>query len=107
MEVWRMPDNLEAAHRAESVRPLWWHVYGGITPEDHDWGGGLWVLTIFGENTKPPETMPPDGPFPYLSYLASFDHDPTDPEREALTPPEYQDEEPDPIYALNDGDDHA
>jgi hypothetical protein len=89
----------EPARDADLVRPLWWHVYGGITPEDHDWGGGLWVLTIFGENTKPPETMPPDGPFPYLSYLASFDHDPTDPEREALTPPDYQDEDP----ALIDG----
>lgn len=78
---------------------LWWHVYGGEIPdqaEDEDGNPGpCWGLVILGESTMAPGDIPEDfaqsssGLLRHMDYLDSFNHDPSDDERDALTPTEY------------------
>jgi len=65
----------------------YWHCYGGVT--EHF--GGSWAL-ITVESTLPGDEMPKELPngFP---YLASFDHEPTDSEKDALAPYRYRDDQ--------------
>ena len=72
--------------------PLWWHVYSGIM-NDVVWGDNLHCLYIIGGSTMAPEEMRKQlKVMPDMIYRGSFDHDPTDAERTALTPEEYLDE---------------
>ncbi len=77
---------------------LWWHVYGGEVPdlaEDEDGNPGpCWGLVVLGESTMAPEDLPDfavsvSPVLQHMDYLDSFDHDPTDHERESFTPTEY------------------
>jgi hypothetical protein len=76
-------------------KKLWWHVYGGVTDETCQWGADLWVLAIYGESKKSPKDavsfVAIHTPWP-LTYLQSFDHDPTDAEKAVLTPEEYREQ---------------
>lgn len=80
---------------------LWWHVYGAEIAdlaEDEDGNPGMsWGLLILGESTRSPDDeripdMVPRVLGAEAKYLASFDHDPTEEERDALAPEEYRDE---------------
>lgn len=70
--------------------PLWWHVFGGVGTEGVL--EGCWALLIGGESPAPPDEIDqhPEG-LEWATYLGSFDHDPTDEEREAMTPEQYRD----------------
>jgi hypothetical protein len=89
---------------------LWWHVFGGVTKDSCQWGGGHWAMVIVGETTMTIEAVkeqgpPGDGSDVDLAYLTSFDHDPTDEEREALMPEAYRDEhEPAITHAYGEDD---
>jgi hypothetical protein len=76
---------------AKKKPALWWHVYGGVTSGDCPLGEGLWMLMIIESLTVPGDAPPSvDTPWP-LALLASLDHDPTEDEREELTPEEFRD----------------
>lgn len=75
---------------------LWWHCYGGITTADCSWGEGHYCMVILGESPKTsdeiPENIDAAGTWATpLMYLKSFDHDPTEQEKQKLTPVEYRD----------------
>ena len=65
----------------------YWHCYGGVT---EDFGGSWALITV--ESTLPGDEMPKEltNGFP---YLASFDHEPTDSEKDALAPYRYRDDQ--------------
>ena len=58
----------------------YWHCYGAVT---EDFGGSWALITV--ESTLPGDEMPKEltSGFP---LLASFDHEPTDSEKDALAP---------------------
>ena len=62
--------------------PRWWHVFTGDVP------GVRWVMIIAEDSPDPPEIVQARCPieaFGGLLWLAaSFDHDPTDAEKDAL-----------------------
>jgi hypothetical protein len=73
----------------------WWHAYGGVTSDDR-WGKNVWALFILGESPKHPEQLAADGKLEITTpsggtfrYLRSFNHDPTEGEKLAITPDEY------------------
>jgi hypothetical protein len=83
----------------------WWHAYGAavdglaVDPDGHD--RPAWVFVVVADSPVPPADpavrtdydWPHAGgapPAPPLPYLASWDHAPTDAERDAVTPPEYR-----------------
>jgi hypothetical protein len=77
------------------LRNVWWHCYGGITNEQCDWGEGHYCMVILGESQVPPDdvmdNIAPAGSWTTpLTYLKSFDHDPTDDEKKKITPPDYR-----------------
>lgn len=70
----------------------WWHVYGGVS------GDVGWVMVIAGESDQSPERVDNQittALFSHtmtkyvLKHLASFEHEPTEAEKKALTPEEY------------------
>lgn len=74
---------------------FWWHCYGGITTEHCEWGEGHYCMVILGESTVDPDDInahiEANGTWSTpLMYLKSFDHDPTDEEKEKITPPDYR-----------------
>lgn len=70
-----------------SVGP-WWHAYGMVR---EDWGG-VWQLTVISPSTVPPEIAADLGADAWGPYLTSWDHEPTDAEKNEVTPEEYRDE---------------
>ena len=80
---------------------LWWHVYGGEIPDlsvadDGSLAPG-WALVKMSESSVSPDDLAAKLPavstgFGDVPYLASFDHDPTPDEIEALTPEEYRED---------------
>ena len=65
---------------------LWWHAYGGVV-EDF---GGCWQLAVYGPGTASPKTASElDGPSG-TRYLASWDHAPSDAEKDEITPEDYR-----------------
>lgn len=87
------------------TQKLWWHFYGAEVPglaEDKDGNPKpAWVTMMAGEATIGPDEPTVSGgriqdPLHYkdvpLAYLASWDHEPTQAERDAVTPEEYHDE---------------
>jgi hypothetical protein len=78
------------------LKQLWWHCYGGITTEECSWGEGHWCMVILGESTKGAEevddNIQPAGTWTTpLMHLHSYDHDPTDEEKQKITPVDYRD----------------
>jgi hypothetical protein len=69
----------------------WWHAFGRRLPDDHNLAPGGWHFIVAGPGTATPDDAR-DIVIDGADYLASFDHEPTDDEREALTPAEYRDE---------------
>ena len=73
---------------------MWWHAYGGVDE------GGIWMMVIASESPMHPEEMAPKYPFfdttgfdgkPIrLDYIRSWDHEPTEDEKEFVTPEEYR-----------------
>jgi hypothetical protein len=80
----------------------WWHVYGAEI-RNAQWGGldedgqpnQVWICQIYGKSTKPPSEAPDSitSGDDVLPRLASFDHEPTDAEMDALAPEQYRDQE--------------
>ena len=76
--------------------PLYWHAYGGVVPEDHQWAGCFSTL-IYGESTMTADEAKDHGAmvvrerYPWAEYLATFDHEPTEAEKEALQPESWRD----------------
>lgn len=65
----------------------WWHAYGGVR-EDL---GDCWELAVAGPAEQGPEVargLHMAG----QPYLASWNHEPTDLEKEIVTPADYRDE---------------
>jgi hypothetical protein len=111
--------------RAEALRPVldavadadwaqntrWWHVYAAEV-HSAQWGGldedgqpnPIWQYQTYGESTKPPSEVPDSitSGGDVLPRLASFDHDPTDAELDALTPERYRDEDGQPPAPVMD-----
>jgi len=58
----------------------YWHCYGGVA---EDFGGSWALITV--ESTLPGDEMPKELTSGFL-LLASFDHEPTDSEKDALAP---------------------
>jgi hypothetical protein len=78
------------------TKQLWWHCYGGITTDQCEWGEGHWCMVTFGESSKDPEEMnetidPNHNWTTPMMYLKSFDHDPTEEEKQKITPLDYRD----------------
>lgn len=80
----------------------WWHAYGALvpglarTPAGDDADG--WCMVILGDSPVPPDSPVvaapyewprPDAATPTLPYLTSWDHPPSDTEKDAVTPPGY------------------
>jgi hypothetical protein len=81
---------------ADCVAVEWWHAWGGILPDDADFGAGCWATVVLGPSFRHPEEVPlwerPENVTKLdLKYLRSWDHHPSDEEKEALTPEEYRD----------------
>jgi hypothetical protein len=70
-------------------RTGWWHAYGAVR-EDL---GGCWQLVVVGPAEKGPEVAQ-GMEFSGCPYLASWDHHPSDAEKDEITPEEYRDEVP-------------
>jgi len=83
------------------TKTLWWHAYGGLAPDmSKDSEGNLspaHILIIMGESPKRPDDMPFHLPANSLHNelicLCSFDHEPSEEERQEITPEEYRDNE--------------
>ena len=80
-------DGDEVAIDERDLEPItWWHCYGGVATEgDMD---GLWMQVMAGPTKEPPggvngKGVPLKEMFresnPYLKYLGSFDHEPSEP----------------------------
>lgn len=78
-----------------SDEKLWWHAFGGVATSGA-WKD-CWALTVLGESTIPPGGKSADGTVldenvvlkGCLRYLTSWDHEPTEAEKDAITPPEF------------------
>lgn len=73
----------------------YWHAWGGIMAEGTDFAG-CWATIVLGPSIVIPEaaggtTPPPDVSRLGLHYLTTWDHEPSDEEKAALTPEEYLD----------------
>lgn len=69
----------------------WWHAFGKVREE---WGG-VWQLTVVSPSTTPPaEVAERDTHDAWGPYLTSWDHEPSDAEKDAVTPEAYRDESP-------------
>lgn len=69
--------------------PTWWHAYGKV----RDDLGGCWQLVVAGPASQGPDvakTLDISG----CPYITSWDHQPSDAEKDAITPEEYRDEVP-------------
>lgn len=62
----------------------WWHVFGGLVPAGLF--AGTYQLTVVGPMDH---AVPLDEELDGLPWLATMDHDPTQDERDALTPREF------------------
>ena len=74
----------------------WWHAFGRVRT---DWGGEVWQLTVVSPSGTPPDEVArfaAGREAAWGDYLTSWDHEPTDDEKAAVTPPDYRDEEPTP-----------
>lgn len=69
----------------------WWHAFGRVRDE---WGG-IWQLTVVSPSTVAPAEAAALGAESWGPYLTSWDHEPTDEEKEAVTPEEFRDEDGD------------
>lgn len=77
----------------------WWHYFGGeVKGLTVDPDGLAWAAVVAGEATMSPDEVAkrfPTRKAPMgegtLTYLGSFDHDPTELERAAMEPEEYRD----------------
>ena len=67
---------------------LWWHAYGQVR-EDLD---GCWQLVVVYPSPVPPAQASQWGSAAWGPWLASWDHAPSDAEKDAITPEEYRDE---------------
>jgi len=80
---------------------LWWHAYGGLAQDmSKDVDGNLspaHALIVLGESSTHPDDLPATIPgnsfYDELSHLRSFDHEPSEEERQDITPEEYRDNE--------------
>lgn len=70
------------------IRPRWWHAYGRV----RDDLGGCHQLTVICESPTPPEDAREMGAEVWGPWLTSWDHEPSDEEREAAVPEEYRDD---------------
>lgn len=71
----------------------WWHAWS-LVREDC---GDVHQLTVIGPAEKGPETAETLGLDAWGRYVGSWDHEPSDAEKDAVTPEEYRhedDEEP-------------
>ena len=82
----------------------WWHVFGAEIPnmseDEHGNPGSAFALRIYGDSELGPDDLTEKhkadadeemfGEIATVRYLGSFDHDPTDEEREALTPEAFR-----------------
>lgn len=86
----------------------WWHMYAGWTDLEGGSpapGEGCWAAAIAGPSGLGPDDNDAEGspirdPFDFgmfgtgpLPYLASWDHEPTDDEKIAVTPPAAHDDD--------------
>lgn len=93
----RTLDALEADAAARAAAPTWWHGYGG-TIQDGDYEG-VEVRVVLGPTPIGPDDttltgQPLQGGMygrTGLPYLASWDHEPTDEERDAIMPDDPDD----------------
>lgn len=74
----------------------WWHIFGGEVDTgklfDGDPNGVIgWASLIAGPSKKGPEEAK-DFTIEDLGYLGSYDHEPSEEEKEAWTPENYRDE---------------
>jgi hypothetical protein len=77
---------------AETPGP-WWHAFGRVRVLG---GDEVWQLTVIS-----PSTVPPEGVAEQLAdrtadawgdYLASWDHEPSDEEKDAVAPEDFREE---------------
>lgn len=75
----------------------WWHTYGGVATEGDM--AGLWMQVTAGPTSEPPDGVNGKGvPLkemfresnPYLKYLGSFNHEPSELEKDKLAPDDYR-----------------
>lgn len=68
----------------------WWHAFGRVRDDI----GGAYQLTVVSPSTVPPGELD-TGRFAaaWGDYLTSWDHEPSDAEKDAAMPAEYRDEE--------------
>lgn len=80
----------------------WWHAFGRVRtiPVPGEAPAEVWQLTVISPSPMPPErvlaALPDRAAAAWGDYLTSWDHEPTDDEKNAVTPPDYRDEEPTP-----------
>jgi hypothetical protein len=72
----------------------WWHAWGGVMAEGTEFEG-CWATVILGPSFVSPENVLTTEPIDDvvrlgLTYLHTWDHEPSDDEKEALTPEEYE-----------------
>lgn len=81
--------------QAQHEKKLWWHAFGKwiheIESVDPDTGetGPAWARALVGPTEVPPERAQHDD-LNGMTYLASWDHHPTDDEQDATDPPEVK-----------------
>lgn len=74
----------------------WWHAFGKWTHEiesvDRDTGevGPSWQRSVVGPSPVTPGNAPADAFRLGMTYLASWDHEPSEAEKDAIDPPEVQ-----------------
>lgn len=74
----------------------WWHVFGGevdsglILGDDEPSGTLAWATVTAGPTKKGPDDAQ-HMEFEGLSYRGSYNHEPSDEEKDAWTPENYQD----------------
>lgn len=74
----------------------WWHAWGGIMDEGTEFEG-CWATVVLGPSFVTPQeavsTTPPDDVVRLgLEYLTTWDHEPTQAEKDSLELEEYWDE---------------
>lgn len=68
---------------------LWWHAYGQVRADL----GGCWHLVVYGGCTAAPKLAADPNMLAALghgAYLGSWDHPPTEAEKDEVTPDEYR-----------------
>lgn len=71
----------------------WWHAFGRV----RDDLGGCWQLVIISPSGTPPEEVKRFASGREVSwgdYLTSWDHEPSEAEKDAVTPAVYRDDGP-------------